>query len=60
MRSRRSSKPKSMLGSESAIDGASAELRGGRVEVERDGSKRVAMVLVARAVDFLGVAVVEQ
>ena len=39
MRFRRSSNPKLILGSESAIDGASAVVRGGRIPlVERDGS----------------------
>lgn len=37
---RRSSNPKFILGSESAIEGASAVVRGGRMPlVERDGSK---------------------
>ena len=45
MRSRSSSKPKFMLGRESAIEGAVAEVRGGRrALVEREGSKRVAIV----------------
>lgn len=39
MRLRRSSNPKFILGSESAIEGASAVVRGGRMPlVERDGS----------------------
>ena len=42
MRSRNSSKPKLMLGSESAIEGAFAEDRGGRIVlVESDGSNIV-------------------
>ena len=45
MRWRRSSKPKSMLGSESAIDGAAAD-KGGRIMLDdREGSNNVAMVL---------------
>lgn len=45
MRSRKSSKPKLMFGSESAIEGASADERGGRIAlVEREGSKMVAIV----------------
>lgn len=39
MRVRKSSKPKLMLGSESAIEGASADASGGRVPlVDSDGS----------------------
>lgn len=42
MRSRSSSKPKLMFGRESAIDGASADARGGRIVlVESEGSKAV-------------------
>ena len=42
MRSRNSSKPKLILGKESAIEGASAEERGGRIAlVESDGSNSV-------------------
>jgi hypothetical protein len=49
MRSRSSSNPKLMLGSVSAIDGASAELRGGRIAlVDRDGSKTVDMIAIDR------------
>ena len=45
MRSRRSSKPKFMVGRVSAIEGAEAEERGGRMMLEvREGSKRVAIV----------------
>lgn len=45
MRSRSSSKPKLMLGRVSAIDGAEAEVRAGRMElVEREGSNTVPMV----------------
>jgi len=45
IRSRRSSKPKFMLGSESAIEGALTEWRGGRIVlVEREGSNKVAIV----------------
>ena len=45
IRSRSSSKPKLMLGRESAIEGASAEARGGRIAlVERDGSNVVDMI----------------
>ena len=45
MRSRKSSKPKLMFGSESAIEGASADERGARIAlVEREGSKTVAIV----------------
>lgn len=45
MRSRRSSKPKFILGSVSAIEGALAEAREGRViEVDKDGSHIVAMM----------------
>lgn len=44
MRSRSSSNPKLMDGSESAIEGACAEERGGRIApVEREGSKAVAI-----------------
>lgn len=40
IRLRRSSKPKLRLGSESAIEGASADANGGRMAlVDRDGSK---------------------
>lgn len=47
MRLRRSSKPKLMLGSESAIDGASAEASGGRMPlVESDGSKEAILQTV--------------
>ena len=47
IRSRRSSKPKVMAGRVSAIDGASAVESGGRMAlVERDGSKRVDIVMV--------------
>ena len=45
IRSRSSSNPKLILGSVSAIDGASAELRGGRIAlVDRDGSNAVDIV----------------
>jgi hypothetical protein len=54
MRLRRSSNPKLMLGSESAIEGATAEERGGRIEdAERDDSKAVAILR-----DGLGVLIV--
>lgn len=44
--SRSSSKPKLMLGSESAIEGASAEESGGRIVlVESEGSKAVDMMI---------------
>lgn len=46
MRSRSSSKPKLMLGRESAIDGASADERGGRIVlVEREDSKALGIVM---------------
>jgi hypothetical protein len=46
IRSRSSSNPKLMLGSESAIDGASAEDSGGRIAlVESEGSKTVDMII---------------
>ena len=47
IRERRSSKPKLMLGRVSAIEGADAEEKGGRVEreVEKDGSKSVAITI---------------
>ena len=45
IRSRNSSNPKLMLGRESAIEGASAEERGGRIAlVEREGSNAVDMI----------------
>jgi hypothetical protein len=45
--SRNSSNPKLMLGSVSAIDGASADERGGRmVLVESEGSKAMAILQV--------------
>lgn len=54
MRLRRSSKPKVMLGRESAMEGAVAEERGGRMAlVEREGSKVVA--IVCGDVGFCGV-----
>ena len=44
MRLRKSSNPKLILGSESAIDGANADDSGGRIPlVERDGSNEDAM-----------------
>ena len=47
IRSRRSSKPKLMAGRLSAIEVASAVESGGRMAlVERDGSKRVDIVMV--------------
>lgn len=47
IRSRSSSKPKLMLGRESAIDGACADARGGRIAfVESEGSNMVDIVLV--------------
>jgi hypothetical protein len=46
MRSRSSSKPKLILGRESAIDGASAEESGGRIAlVESEGSKTVDIMI---------------
>lgn len=46
MRSRRSSKPKLMLGSESAIEGASAVSNEGRnAFVDAEGSNIVAMMI---------------
>ncbi len=46
MRERRVSKPKFMGGRESAIEGASAVERGGRIALtEREGSKRVDMLI---------------
>ena len=54
IRSRNSSKPKLMLGSESAIEGASAEERGGRIAlVERDGSKAVDMIASIHIFDVI-------
>lgn len=48
IRSRSSSKPKLIEGSESAIEGARADESGGRMAlVERDGSKAVAMFIIA-------------
>ena len=45
MRLRRSSKPKFILGNESAIEGASADVRGGRMPlVDNEGSKEEAMM----------------
>jgi hypothetical protein len=45
IRSRSSSKPKLMLGRESAIEGASEDERGGRIVlVEREGSKGIVVV----------------
>jgi RNA polymerase I-specific transcription initiation factor RRN6 len=45
MRLRRSSNPKLMLGSESAIEGAAAEARGGRMPlVESEGSNEEDML----------------
>lgn len=45
IRARRSSKPKLMAGSVSAMDGALAVERGGRMaDVESEGSKSVAIV----------------
>lgn len=46
MRSRNSSKPKLILGRESAMDGASAEDNGARIVlVDSDGSNAVAIVV---------------
>ena len=48
IRSRRSSKPKLMFGRLSAIEGASADERGGRIAlVDREGSNMVAIALYA-------------
>ena len=44
MRSRNSSNPKLMLGRLSAVDSADVAERGTRIVVERDGSKRVAIL----------------
>lgn len=47
IRRRRSSKPKSIVGSESAIEGAAAEESGGRIAlVESEGSNMVPMMSV--------------
>jgi len=54
IRSRSSSNPKLILGSESAIDGASAEERGGRIAlVDKEGSKTVDIFALARWIEYV-------